>query len=137
MGIRDGKNTGSYIPIRPHHLGGEFFIPLFFSKYHAELFLQQAQQLNDVDISKLAVRGLPKYALRAFIIQLEAFEIRHELFEMSKSDALLMFLPPNAKQTDHFAMIPITREQLMNEYYGAQIPSIREANGDNDTAYAS
>lgn len=126
MEIRKGKNTGSYVSIRPHNLGRELFIPLFFSKYHAQLFLQQAEQVNGADISKCAVRGLPRYVLRAFILQLEFFEIRHELFKMPNSSALLMFLPPDAKPTDHFVMVPITREQLMNEYYGEQILSIRE-----------
>lgn len=88
------------------------------------------RHFNGTDISKWAVRGLPRYVLRAFIVQLEFFNIRRELFEMTGSGALLMFLPPNANQTDHFAMIPITREQLMNEYYGAQIPSIRETDFD-------
>ncbi|MGG6268347.1 restriction endonuclease [Leptolyngbya sp. AN03gr2] len=126
MEMRDGQNTGSYLPIHPHDLGRKPFISLFFSKYHAQLFLHQAKQLNGTDISNLAVRGLPRHILRAFIIQLEVFEIRHELFEMPSSGALLMFLPPDSRQTDRFAMIPINREQLMNEYFGEQIPSIRE-----------
>lgn len=46
---------------------------------------------------------------------------------MQGSEALLMFLPPDAKQADHFAMIPITREQLVAEYYGEQVPSIKGA----------
>ena len=77
-----------------------------------------------------AVRGLPLFSLKSFIIQLDLLKIRHELFEMNSSGALLMFLPPDAKQTTRFAMIPITTEQLMNEYYGAQVPSIRESGCD-------
>lgn len=133
MEIRNGKNTGSYLPIRSHSLERNPFIPLFFSKYHAELFLKQAEQLNSLDTSMWAVRGLPRYSLRAFIIQLEFFEIRYELFEMNSSRALLMYLPPGAKQTDHFTMFPITREQLMNEYYGVQVPSIKESRRDDAT----
>jgi hypothetical protein len=117
MEMRDGQNTDSYLSIHPHSLGRKPFVPLFFSKYHAKLFLQQAEQLNGTDISKLAVRGLPQYVFGAFINWLEAFEIRHELFEMPYSNALLMFLPPDARQTDRFSMIPITREQLIIEYY--------------------
>ena len=127
MEIRDDKNTGSYLSINPHHLERKPFIPLFFSKYHAELFLKQAEQLNNLDTSHWAVRGLPRYCLRTFVAQLEFFEIRRELFQMQGSGALLMFLPPAAKQSDHFAMIPITREQLIAEYYGGEVPSIKAA----------
>lgn len=126
MEVRNGKNTGSYFLIQPHSLARKPFIPLFFSKYHAELFLKQAEQLTNLDTSMWAVRGLPHYSLRQFVIRLESFEIRRELFGMESSAALLMFLPPDAKQADHFAMIPITREQLATEYYGEQVPSIKD-----------
>jgi Restriction endonuclease len=125
MDMREGENTGSWTLFRPPGSDQNPFLPLFFSKYHAELSLQQAKKFNGRDISKCAVRGLPRYVLRAFILQMEFFEIRHELFKMTNADLMLMFLLPNAGEDEHFIQIPITREQLMNEYYGEQIPSIR------------
>ena len=80
--------------------------PLFFSKYHAELFFKQRRMSK----KKWAIRGLPRYVLRAFIIQLEGFEIRQKLFDEIGKGAVLMFLPPDAKQSNYFSPIPITRE---------------------------
>ena len=97
--------------------------PLFFSKYHAELFFKQRRMSK----KKWAIRGLPRYVLRAFIIQLEGFEIRQKLFDEIGKGAVLMYLPPDAKQSDYFWSIPITRKQLMSQYYGENIPSINES----------
>lgn len=42
---------------------------------------------------------------------------------ISKAGVVLMFLPPGVKQTVSFIPIPITREELISEYYGENIPS--------------
>lgn len=127
MMIREGENTGVWFALRLDTTDKKVFIPLFFSKYHAEIFFRQM----DLDATTWGIRGLPRYVLRGLIVQLDASEIRHELFNMDSSGAVLMFLPPNTKQTDYFVPIPITREQLITEYYGENVPSIRNINNDS------
>lgn len=121
MMTRDGKNTGVWFALRFDSNDEKVSIPLFFSKYHAERFFKQ-RRMNK---NKWAIKGLPRHVLRGLIIQIEGSEIRHELFnEMDSSGAVLMFLPPDAKQSDYLQPVPITREQLMSQYYGENVPSI-------------
>jgi hypothetical protein len=64
------------------------------------------------------IRGLPRFSLRAFIVSLEIFEMRGH-------GAMIMFLPPDPVEDAPFASILITRNQLMREYYGAFVPSVK------------
>ncbi|UJL39262.1 restriction endonuclease [Pantoea agglomerans] len=112
MKIREGKNTGSYYcgfidKLKKH------YIPLFYSKYHAELAMSKA----DLDSKQWGVRGLPRYALRSFIIQLELFEKRDTV-------AMIMLLPPGARNDAEFVSMVTSRAHLMTEYYGADIPAV-------------
>ena len=68
---------------------------------------------------------MPRHVLRGLIIQIEGGEIRQQLFEeMNSAGATLMFFPPDGKESDNFSPVPITREQLMYQYYGENVPSI-------------
>lgn len=122
MMTKAGENTGVWFALGLNRTEKKSYIPLFFSKYHAELFFEQM----NIDSNNWAVRGLPRYVLRGLIVQLEAFELRHELFDMTSSGAVLMFLPPDATSKETFIPVPITREQLRHEYYGASVSSIRQ-----------
>ena len=125
MMTKDGQNTGVWFALRFDSNDEKVSIPLFFSKYHAERFFEQ-RRMNK---NKWVIIGLPRHVLRSLIIQIEGGEIRHELFDnLDSSDAVLMFLPPDAKQSDYFLPIPINREQLMFQYYGEKIPSINKSN---------
>lgn len=124
MMTRSGENTGVWLALDFDRTEKKSYIPLFFSKYHAELFFEN----TSMDSNNWRVTGLPRYVLRGLIVQLEASELRHELFNMTDSGAVLMFLPPDAKPTDPFIPIPITREQLTTGYYGESISSIRKQN---------
>jgi hypothetical protein len=114
MELRDSKITGSYFATihpgtqRPH-------IPLLFCKSHAERVMKEAQ-LNP---NEWAVRGLPRFSLRAFILMLE-------LFEMRGQGAMILFRPPGAKEDSQFISIVISRQQLIDEYFGAPVPSLQE-----------
>lgn len=122
MSTKAGKNTGKWYGYGSKFDQKQDYIPLFFSKYHAELFFAQ----KNIDSSNWGIRGLPRYVLRILIIQLESSELNHELFNMTKFAAVLMFRHPDAKPIDPFMSIPITREQLIAEYYGESVSSIRK-----------
>lgn len=113
MEVRNGKVTGSHYAI-----GGEQsvekVIPLMYSKPHAERFFHEA----GLDAEKWAIRGLPRYSLRAFLITLELYE------KKMGAGAALCMLPPGARQDADFIFIPVSRENLIIEYYGEPIPSI-------------
>ncbi len=115
MELRDGKVTGSHYA-QPDAAGGHY-IPLMFSKYHAERVFRDAE----LDSKQWAIRGLPRFALRAFLVTLEAYETR------MNCRAMLLFLPPGALPDAPFVGIPVSREELIREYYGAHIPSVEEA----------
>lgn len=116
MELADGRTTGSYYA--SSHPGTQrMHVPLLFSKPHAERVLRQAA----LDPHRWAVRGLPKFSLRAFILMLE-------LFEMRGHGAMILFLPPGAKDDASFVGMPISRQQLIDEYYGANVPRL---NGEN------
>lgn len=116
MEIRDGKVTGSHYG-QKDPVSGRGMIPLMFSKYHAERVFREAE----LDPARWAVRGLPRFALRAFLLTLELYEKR------MNTGALLLFLPPGAEPDAPFVGIYASREDLIREYYGEPLSSIEEA----------
>lgn len=113
MEVHDGKVTGSHYGTKDP-ASGKGLIPLTFSKLHAErLFLEQG-----LDPNEWAIRGLPRYALRAFLIHLEFYE------KFMNSEAVICFLPPGAPPGEKFIAIKASREDLIRDYYGETIPSI-------------
>ncbi|NIE81145.1 restriction endonuclease [Asaia sp. As-1742] len=116
MEAQNGRVTGSYFVI-PHDGTGKNHVPLFFSKAHAEkAFLECG-----LSYEKWAVRGLPRFALRAFIMSCELMNLNVN----NIGGAAILFLPPGAIEGAGFAMMAISREQLISEYYGAPVPSIK------------
>ncbi|MGE8449975.1 MAG: restriction endonuclease [Pseudomonadales bacterium] len=115
MELRNGKATGSHFA--PLNAEGKPRIPLLLSKYHAERLLG----MLELDPTRWGARGLPRFALRAFLLTLEVFEKRAD------GAAELLFLPPDALPDAKFIAIPMSREALRREYYGGEIPSIEEA----------
>lgn len=116
MGIRDGKVTGSHFATTfPGSINR--LIPLTYSKQHAERVFREAQ----LDPKHWAIRGLPRFALRAFLVTLELYE------KKMNCGAIICFLPPGAQPDAQFVGIQASREDLTREYYGEPIPSIEEA----------
>jgi len=116
MKIRDGKVTGSHYGTKDPK-SGKGLIPLTFSRVHAErLFLDAG-----LDSKQWAIRGLPRYALRAFLITLELYE------KKMNTGAIICFLPPGARSDAEFVGIQASREHLIRDYYGEPIPSIEDA----------
>ncbi len=116
MEMRDGKVTGSHygtsVPGFKEHL-----IPLTFSRHHAERVFRDAQ----LDPDRWAIRGLPRFALRAFLITLEVYEKR------MNTGAIICFLPPGAQPDAPFVGLRAYREDLVRDYYGEPIPSVEDA----------
>ncbi len=116
MEIRDGEVTGS-------HYGTAFpgfkerLIPLTFSRQHAERIFRDA----NLDPNQWAIRGLPRFALRAFLITLELYE------KKMNAGAIICFLPPGATPDAQIVGIRAFREDLIRDYYGEPIPSIEDA----------
>jgi len=113
MEIHDGKATGSHFAVTDEM--NQMVIPLMYSKSHAERFFRQAE----LDGNRWAVRGLPRYAFRAFLITLE-------LYELKGHGAGICMLPPGARPDADFVFVPVTRDILIDEYFGAPVPSIAE-----------
>lgn len=113
MELRNGKNTGSYFA-NPHPVDGAPTILLFYSRQHAEAAYAEAQ----LDSAQWAIRGLPRYAFRAFLLQLE-------FMEMKGGRAAIAFKPPGALPDSHFISLPASYSNLVVEYYGKPIPSIK------------
>jgi len=117
MEIRDGKVTGTHFG-RKDPASGRTQIPLTLSKPHAErLFLEAG-----LDVNRWAVRGLPRYAFRAFLIQLELYE------KKKNACALICFLPPGSRPDAQFIGVHASREDLIRDYYGEPVPSIEDVN---------
>lgn len=110
MEVRNGKVTGSHYATQ-FPGSDKSLIPLTFSKNHAERIFKDAQ----LDPNKWAIRGLPRHALRAFLILLEFYE------KKMNSGAIISFLPPGAPQDAQFIGIVASSEELANEYYGKPI----------------
>lgn len=113
MELRNGMVTGSFfaneLPVT-----GRKNIPLFYCKSHAAAAMAEGA----LDESRWAVRGLPRYVLRAFLIQLE-------FFEMKGASAAILYKPPGAELGSPFISLPADRASLVAEYYGESIPSIK------------
>jgi hypothetical protein len=116
MEIRDEKVTGSHYGTKDPK-SGKGLIPLTFSRVHAERLFREAR----LDPKQWAIRGLPRYALRAFLITLELYE------KKMNTGAIICFLPPGARPDAEFVGIQASREDLIRDYYGEPIPSIEDA----------
>ena len=127
MELRDGKVSGSYYALSLSPNQSVSYIPLFFSKYHAQKFFNQ----YNLDTSENCIRGLPRYCLRAFIIELEWFEKREKLvgapFGTTKSGGAMIFFD-NSGQSDNieFMCKHISYDRLAKEYYCDDVPSIEK-----------
>lgn len=112
MEIRDGKVTGShYATTSPE--SEKQLIPLTYSRAHIERLFREAA----LDPKQWAIRGLPRFALRAFLVTLELYE------KKMNGGAIICFLPPGAKSDTQFVGIQASREDLIRDYYGEPIPS--------------
>jgi hypothetical protein len=109
MELRNGRVTGSFYGTEQN---GRQFIPLFFSRYHAEILYRQC----NLSTEQWCVRGLPRYALRAFILLLG-------LFQRRGIEPMILFLPPGATD-DEFAGLVTNAELLKREYYCGEIPTV-------------
>lgn len=109
MELRDGKATGGYYATE-HPETHQRNIPLLYCKGHAERIMREGQ----LDPRTWGVRGLPRASLRAFIVMLELLETRG-------GGAVLLFLPPAAREGADFIALPISRQQLIDQYYGAPV----------------
>lgn len=116
MELKDGKETGSHFVYKDPD-SGTWNIFLTYSKHHAERAFRDA----GLDSRQWGVRGLPRFALRAFLLTLEIYEKR------MNTEALLLFLPPGADPDVPFIALKASREDLMREYYGESLPSIEDA----------
>lgn len=87
----------------PSSAGG--VLPLFYSKAHAQRFFTG---LN-LDDTKWAIRGLPKYAFRAFLTCLWLYERRH-------IQPLVCLFPPGAVDEGCIGL-RTNRELLIAEYF--------------------
>lgn len=113
MEVRNGKTTGSHFSTDLFNTGLKI-IPLTYSKQLADrMFIELS-----LDPSKWAVRGLPKFAFRAFLIHLDLYE------KKNIAVASICFSPPRAEPKSRWIGIQVSREDLINDYYGEPIPSI-------------
>lgn len=113
MEKRDGRVTGSFFAY-PHPTTNRPEMLLFYSKQHAERAFKEAQ----LSANQWCVRGMPQYVFRAFLLQLE-------LFEMKGCGAAVLFSPPGALKDKPFITLPASREDLIAEYYKDELPSIK------------
>jgi hypothetical protein len=109
MEVRDGMATGSYYATE-HPETHQRHIPLLYCKTHAERIMREGR----LDPGTWGVSGLPRSSLRAFIVMLEVFETRG-------GGAMILFLPPAAREGADFIAMPISRQQLIDQYYGAPV----------------
>lgn len=116
MEIREGKVTGTHYGTKDP-VSGKGLIPLTFSKVHAERVFRKA----GLDHKQWVIRGLPRFALRAFLIHLELYE------KLMDAEAVICFLPPGARPDAEFIGIKVSREDLIRDYYGEKIPSIGDS----------
>lgn len=107
----NGKVTGSYYGTEQQ---GRKFIPLFFSKYHAQLLFSE----NYLNHEEWCIRGLPRHALRAFILMLD-------LFKLQNVEPMIMFRAPGDTNSKlGFAGFVIDRDLLAKEYYYDEVPKV-------------
>lgn len=110
MEHRNGRVTGSYFG---NHDKGRMFIPLFLSKYHAQMNLNE----NILDKDKWCVRGLPRYAFKSFLVLLE-------LFEKRGIEPIILFRPPGDASEIGYAGFVTSRDLLVKEYYCEELPRV-------------
>lgn len=115
MELRDGAPTGSYYAAE-HPETHVRNIPLLYCRNHAERIMREGK----LDPRTWGVRGLPRASLRAFIVMLEVFETRG-------GGAMLLFLPPAARDGADFIALPISRQQLIDQYYGGPVLPAKRA----------
>lgn len=116
MGVRQGKVTGThYVHKSPG--SDRLLIPLTYSRQHALRIFAKAR----LDPNMWAVRGLPRHALRAFLLTLDLYEKKRNC------GAVICFLPPGAAPDAEFFSLPASRDDLIRDYYGESIPSIEDA----------
>lgn len=114
MEKRNSAVTGSFFA-HPHPSTQQLNMLLFYSKVHAERAFKEAQ----LDHDNWCVRGMPQYVFRAFLLQLE-------IFEMQGHSAAVLFSPPGAIKDTPFLSIPADRKDLIAEYYDGDIPSVQD-----------
>ena len=112
MEVEDGRVTGSYFV---HESPSGKNILLFYCKLHAE---QIASQMK-LDSQRWAVRGLPRHALRAFLLLVDMFR------ERSGIQPAILFKPPGFGADESFLCAPAGCGALMAEYYGGDIELMR------------
>lgn len=110
MEHRNGKVTGSYFCTEEN---GQKLIPLFFSKFHAQLNFEA----NILEKNQWCVRGLPRYAFRAFLSILE-------LCEKQNVKPIILFRPPGDFSEIGYAGFITNRDLLVKEYYCEELPRI-------------
>jgi hypothetical protein len=110
MEHRDGKVTGSYFG---NQNNGRMFIPLFLSKYHAQMNFAE----NILEKDRWCVRGLPRYAFKAFLVLLE-------LFEKRGIEPMILFRPPGDISEVGYAGFVTSRDLLVKEYYCEDLPRV-------------
>ena len=106
----DGKVTGSIYGTQEE---GRDFIPMFLSKYHAEMVFNEKK----VDSNIWCIRGLPRFALRAFILMLT-------LFEKRGFEPMILFRPPGDISEIGYAGLVTSTQLLAKEYYCGSIPGV-------------
>jgi hypothetical protein len=114
MELRGGAATGSYYASE-HPETRQRNIPLLYCRSHAERIMREGR----LDPRQWGVRGLPRASLRAFIVMLEVFETRG-------GGAMILFLPPAAREGADFIAMPVSRQQLIDQYYGGPVHPVKQ-----------
>jgi len=112
MSLKNGRDTGTFYANRRPGEQSQL-IPLTFSKPLALQVLANAS-LNQ---NEWAVRGLPRYALYGLIVQLE-------LYEKKGHGAMIGMKPPDAPRWMPLLWTPVSRQHLIDEYYGQAVPKV-------------
>jgi hypothetical protein len=112
MEVEDGHLTGSYF-VQESPSGKN--ILLFYCKLHAE----QAVTQMKLDSQRWAVRGLPRHALRVFLLLVDMFR------ERSGIRPAILFKPPGFGADESFLCARADCGALMAEYYGGDIELMR------------
>lgn len=106
MELNEGKAVGYYATEQPGTRRGR--IPLLYARKHAERIMREGK----LDPRKWGVRGLSRPSLHAFIGMLGQFETQG-------GAAMLLFLPPAAREDADFIAMDISRQQLIDQYASA------------------
>ncbi len=106
----NGKVTGSYYG---NIQEGRKFLPLFFSKYHAQLLFNESH----LEKERWCIRGLPRHALRAFILMLD-------LLKLQNVEPMIVFRPPGDTSELGYAGFVTDRDLIAKEYYCGKVPKV-------------